>query len=158
MPTEYELELDHDVDLPQDSSIAAPYGALRTSSEVEVGTWVSGQLHNGDLADNHRIQLQQGHWYRVPVFFSYGPETDGVLANAGTVRIGSGQQNSRWSNTSPHLFRAAQTGTHYLNVARETDISTIYTTRRTSYYQEATYKFLVEDLGTLTVEESTSSN
>ena len=158
MPTEYELELDHDVDLPQDSSIAAPYGALRTSSEVEVGTWVSGQLHNGDLADNHRVQLQQGHWYRVPVFFNYGPETDGVLANAGTVRIGTGQQNSRWSNTSPHLFRASQTGTHYLNVARETDISTIYTTRRTSYYQEATYKFLVEDLGTLTAEESTSSN
>ena len=158
MPTEYELELDHDVDLPQDSSIAAPYGALRTSSEVEVGTWVSGQLHNGDLADNHRVQLQQGHWYRVPVFFNYGPETDGILANAGTVRIGTGQQNSRWSNTSPHLFRASQTGTHYLNVARETDISTIYTTQHTSYYQEATYKFLVEDLGTLTVEESTSSN
>ena len=158
MPAEYELELDHDVDLPQDSSIAAPYGALRTSSKVEVGTWVSGQLHNGDLADNHRVQLQQGHWYRVPVFFNYGPETDGVLANAGAVRIGTGQQNNRWSNTSPHLFRASQTGTHYLNVARETDISTIYTTRRTSYYQEATYKFLVEDLGTLTVEESTSSN
>ena len=158
MPTEYELELDHDVDLPQDSSIAAPYGALRTSSEVEVGTWVSGQLHNGDLADNHRVQLQQGNWYRVPVFFNYGPETDGILANAGTVRIGTGQQNSRWSNTSPHLFRASQTGTHYLNVARETDISTIYTTQHTSYYQEATYKFLVEDLGTLTVEESTSSN
>ena len=158
MPTEYELELDHDVDLPQDSSIAAPYGALRTSSEVEVGTWVSGQLHNGDLADNHRVQLQQGHWYRVPVFFNYGPETDGILANAGTVRIGTGQQNSRWSNTSPHLFRASQTGTHYLNVARETDISTIYITQHTSYYQEATYKFLVEDLGTLAVEESTSSN
>ena len=158
MPTEYELELDHDVDLPQDSSIAAPYRGLRTSSEVQVGTWVSGQLHNGDLADNHRVQLQQGHWYRVPVFFNYGPETDGVLANADAVRIRTAQHNSRWSNTSPHLFRASQTGTHYLNVARETDISTIYTTRRTSYYQEATYKFLVEDLGTLTIEESTSSN
>ena len=158
MPTEYELELDHDVDLPQDSSIAAPYGALRTSSEVQVGTWVSGQLHNGDLADNHRVQLQQGHWYRVPVFFNYGPEADGVLANAGAVRIGTGHGNSRWSDTSPHLFRASQTGTHYLNVAREADISTIYATRHTYYYREATYKFLVEDLGTLTLEESTSSN
>ena len=153
MPTEYELELDHDVDLPQDSSLPAPYGALRTSSEVEVGTWVSGQLHNGDRADNHRVQLREGHWYRVPVFFDYGPEADGVVANAGAVRIGTGQQNSRWSDTSPHLFRASQTGTHYLNVAREADISTIYATRNTYYFREATYKFLVEDLGTLEVEE-----
>ena len=157
MPTEYELELDHDVDLPQDSSIAAPYGALRTSSEVEVGTWVSGDLHNGDRADNHRVQLREGHWYRVPVFFDYGPEADGVVANAGAVRIGTGDGNSRWSETSPHLFRASQTGTHYLNVAREADISTIYATRNTYYFREATYKFLVEDLGTLEVGEATTT-
>ena len=157
MPTEYELELDHDVDLPQDSSIPPPYGALRTSSEVEVGTWVSGDLHNGDRADNHRVHLQQGHWYRVPVFFDYGPDADGVVANAGAVRIGTGHGNSRWSHMSPHLFRASQTGTHYLNVAREADISTVYATQHTYYFREATYKFLVEDLGTLDEEEATTS-
>ena len=150
MPTEYELELDHDVDLPQDSSLAPPYGALRTSSEVEVGIWVSGQLQNGDRADNHRVQLSEGHWYRVPVFFDYGPEADGVVANAGALRIGTGDGNSRWSDTSPHLFRASQTGTHYVTVAREPDISTIYAS-------DATYKFLVQDLGTLKVEELPTS-
>ena len=157
MPTEYELELDHDADLPQDSSLAPPYGALRTSSEVEVGTWVSGQLHHGDRADSHRVQLSEGHWYRVPVFFDYGPEADGVVANAGAVRIGTGHGNSRWSDTSPHLFRASQTGTHYVNVAREPDISTIYASQHIYYYRDATYKFLVQDLGTLKVEEVTTS-
>ena len=157
MPTEYELELDHGVDLPQDSSLAPPYSALRTSSEVEVGTWVSGDLHNGDRADNHRVQLREGHWYRVPVFFDYGPEADGVLANAGAVQIRTAQGSSRWSDTSPHLFRASQTGIHYVNVARATDISTIYATRNTYYFREATYKFLVEDLGTLKVEGASTS-
>ena len=157
MPTEYELELDHDVDLPQDSSLAPPYSALRTSSEVEVGTWVSGDLHNGDRADNHRVQLREGHWYRVPVFFDYGPEADGVLANAGAVQIRTAQGSSRWSDTSPHLFRASQTGIHYVNVARAADISTIYATRNTYYFREATYKFLVEDLGTLEVEGASTS-
>ena len=157
MPIEYELELDHDVDLPQDSSLAPPYSALRTSSEVEVGTWVSGDLHNGDRADNHRVQLREGHWYRVPVFFDYGPETDGVLANAGAVQIRTAQGSSRWSDTSPHLFRASQTGIHYVNIARATDISTIYATRYTYYFREATYKFLVEDLGTLKVEGASTS-
>ena len=157
MPTEYELELDHGVDLPQDSSLAPPYSALRTSSEVEVGTWVSGDLHNGDRADNHRVQLREGHWYRVPVFFDYGPEADGVLANAGAVQIRTAQGSSRWSDTSPHLFRASQTGIHYVNVARATDISTIYATRYTYYFREATYKFLVEDLGTLKVEGASTS-
>ena len=157
MPTEYELELDHGVDLPQDSSLAPPYSALRTSSEVEVGTWVSGDLHNGDRADNHRVQLREGHWYRVPVFFDYGPEADGVLANAGAVQIRTAQGSSRWSDTSPHLFRASQTGIHYVNVARATDISTIYATRNTYYFREATYKFLVEDLGTLEVEGASTS-
>ena len=157
MPTEYELELDHGVDLPQDSSLAPPYSALRTSSEVEVGTWVSGDLHNGDRDDNHRVQLREGHWYRVPVFFDYGPEADGVLANAGAVQIRTAQGSSRWSDTSPHLFRASQTGIHYVNVARAADISTIYATRNTYYFREATYKFMVEDLGTLEVEGASTS-
>ena len=157
MPTEYELELGHDVDLPQDSSLAPPYGALRTSSEVEVGTWVSGQLHNGDRADTHRVHLRAGHWYRVPVFFDYGPKADGVVANAGAVRIGTGDGNNRWSDTSPHLFRASQTGTHYVNVAREPDISTIYASQHIYYFRDATYKFLVQDLGTLKVEEVPTS-
>ena len=145
MPAEYELELDQDVDLPQDSSLPAPYGALRTSSDVDVGTWVSGHLHNGDRADNHRVQLCEDRLYRVPVFFDYGPDADGVVANAGAVRIGTGHGNSRWTDASPHLFRASRTGTHYLRVAREPDISTIYASRHTYYYREATYKFLVEE-------------
>ena len=145
MPAEYELELDQDVDLPQDSSLPAPYGALRTSSDVDVGTWVSGDLHNGDRADNHRVQLCEDRLYRVPAFFDYGPDADGVVANAGAVRIGTGHGNSRWTDASPHLFRASRTGTHYLRVAREPDISTIYASRHTYYYREATYKFLVEE-------------
>ena len=103
------------------------------------------------------VQLREGHWYRVPVFFDYGPEADGVLANAGAVQIRTAQGSSRWSDTSPHLFRASQTGIHYVNVARAADISTIYATRNTYYFREATYKFLVEDLGTLEVEGASTS-
>ena len=147
MPIGYELELDHDVDLRIDKSLTPPHGILRTSSEVEVGTLVSGHFHNRDHWDQHRVNLCGGRWYRVPVFFDYGPEADGVAGNVASVDIRTAGTNALGSNTSPILFRAWENGTYYVNISRDTDISTLHSDHVSMVqFREMTYKFMVEEV------------
>ena len=151
MPVEYELELDHDVDLPQDSSLPRGHRALRTSSEVGLGTMVSGHLHNFDRRDLHRVDLCGGRWYRVPAFFDYGPEGDGVGRAGFAVHLslfGAAAWRSHFRpSTTPFLFRASRTGTHYVNIIRDEDISTINPEEGSWEYRELAYKFMVEEVG-----------
>ena len=147
-PISYRIEVDHDIELKHDPSLADRLSSLGTAGEAEVGTWTSGHFHSQDLSDLYKVQLCGDRRYRVPAFFNYGPDADVAPNGRATVDVQTADTGVGVYDTSPYTFRAWQDGTYYLTMRRNKQVSTIYVDDviGNAYYRDGHYRFLVEDL------------